>query len=196
MHDVLSDEALLERIRAGDKSACAACIERHSTGIYRLALRLTRDEPEAEDILQETFLQAFRSIDSFEGRSSLRTWLYRIAYNIVLMRRRDGKPALFLDLDLADEGATPVPTQLFDWCCLPEADFQTKEVQAELERAIDDLPETLRAVFLLRELEGLSTDECAASLGISTDVVKQRLHRARLWLRERLSGYFAERVRE
>ena len=196
MQKPLSDETLLDRIRQGDKSACDECIERHSPGVHRLALRLTQDESEADDVVQETFLQAFRAIDSFEGRSTVRTWLYRIAYNAVLMRRRDAKSAATSDLNLEDNGASPVPKQLFDWCCLPEEDFQTKEVQMELNRAINDLPETLRVVFVLRELEGLSTDECAASLDISIDVVKQRLHRARLRLRERLSGYFNERLGE
>jgi RNA polymerase sigma-70 factor (ECF subfamily) len=81
---------------------------------------------------------------------------------------------------------------LFDWCCLPEEDFQTSEARSELERAIAELPETLRAVFVLRELEGLSTDETAQVLNVSVANVKVRLHRARLWLRERLAGYFTE----
>ncbi len=145
-------------------------------------------------MVQETFLQAFKAIDSFEGRSGLGTWLYRIAYNTAMMHRRGRRPAVSLDED-PDDGAT-VPEQLYDWCCLPEQDLQTAEVRAELARAIASLPETLRAVFVLREQEGLSTEACAEALQISADVVKQRLHRARLRLRERLSAYFAERVQD
>jgi RNA polymerase sigma-70 factor, ECF subfamily len=189
-----ADQALLHRIRTGDKAACAECIEHYGPGLYRLALRLTRDQTEAEEVVQETFLQAFRAIDSFEGRAGLKTWLYRITYNTVMMRLRLDRPTDSLEDHLQDGEHTPVPEQLLDWCCLPEQDLQTAEVRAELERAMAELPDTLRTVFVLRELEGLSTQACAETLGLSADVVKQRLHRARLWLRERLSEYFAERV--
>jgi RNA polymerase sigma-70 factor (ECF subfamily) len=195
MGETISDAMLLDRIRAGDKAACAICIEQHGPRIYRLALRLTKDEAEAEDVVQETFLQAFKGIDSFEGRAGLLTWLYRIAYNAALMHRRRDHPTVSIDEQLREEEGLRVPEQLFDWCCLPEQDLQTEEVRTELERAIGELPEALRVVFVLRELEGLSTEEVAHTLELSTDVVKQRLHRARLWLRERLSGYFVERVR-
>lgn len=188
------EQELLRRIRAGDKSACAECIDAHAPGVYRLARRLMHDERDAEDLVQETFLQAFKAIDTFEGRSELRTWLYRITYNAALMRQRGQRPALSVEDTLQDNEGTPVPEQLLDWCCLPEQDFQTEEVRLQLEHAIHELPETLHAVFVLRELEGVSTQECAQALGISTDVVKQRLHRARMWLRERLSDYFAERI--
>lgn len=194
MIDMRFDQTLLERVRAGDKSACAECIEHYAPGVYRLALRLTHNEVDAEDVVQETFLNAFKNIDNFEGRSGIATWLYRIAYNIVLMRQRDKSATLSIEGEVCEDAGTTVPEQLFDWCCLPEKDFQTEEVRTTLEQAIRRLPETLRAVFLLRELEGLSTQEVAESLQISTDVVKQRLHRARLWLREHLSAYFVERA--
>lgn len=192
-NEAQSEAALLARIRAGDKSACAECVERHAPGLYRLALRLLGDEDEAEDVVQETFLNAFKAIDSFDGRSSLGTWLYRIAYNAALMRLRRWQPTL-VSVDepaLAEDGAE-LPRQLFDWCCLPEEDFEAAEARAELEAAIEELPEKLKAVFVLRELEGLSTEETAQALGLSLEAVKTRLHRARLWLRERLSGYFTE----
>ncbi|MFO7632749.1 MAG: sigma-70 family RNA polymerase sigma factor [Caldilinea sp.] len=191
--DEVGEQQLLERIKHGDKSACAECIDLHSTGVYRLALRMVSNPEEAEDIVQETFLNAFRTIDAFEGRSRLSTWLYRIAYNTAMMRLRRRQP-LYVSIDPLgpeeEEGVTPV--QLFDWCCLPEDDFQTSEARNELEHAIAELPETLRAVFVLREFEGLSTEETAQVLNISLSNVKVRLHRARLWLRERLSGYFTE----
>ncbi len=195
MAEPIPDSVLLDRIRAGDRAACALCIEQHGPRLYRLALRLTKHEAEAEDVVQETFLQAFKSIGSFEGRSGLLTWLYRIAYNAVLMHRRQTHPTVSIEDQLQEEVDTTIPEQLFDWCCLPEQDLQADEVRTELDRAIGDLPETLRVVFTLRELEGLSTEEVAQSLGLSAEVVKQRLHRARLWLRERLSAYFVERVR-
>ncbi|MEP7356009.1 MAG: sigma-70 family RNA polymerase sigma factor [Anaerolineales bacterium] len=196
MNDIEAERALLARIHQGDKAACAECIEAHSPGLYRLARRLTPTENDAEEVVQETFLSAFKAIDRFEGHASLSTWLYRIAHNAALMRLRRVEPeSVSVDTPALDADAVTVPRQLFDWCCLPESDYDTAEARQELEGAVHALPEKLRAVFVLRELEGLSTEATAAALDLSLEVVKTRLHRARLWLRERLSGYFAERVR-
>jgi RNA polymerase sigma-70 factor (ECF subfamily) len=193
MSDHATDQALYERIRAGDKSACAECIEIHSPAIYRLALRMLGNETEAEDVTQETFLNAFKSIDSFEWRAGLQTWLHRIAYNNVLMRLRKPRRETVSVEDLAEnEGLIETPRQLLDWCCLPEAEYATTEARAELARALNELPEKLRAVFVLRDLEEYSTEETATILAISTVAVKTRLHRARLALREQLADYFSE----
>ena len=188
------DEAdLIARLQAGDKAACAECIEIHSPMIYRVGLRLMGNEAEAEDVMQETFLNAFKAIDSFEGRSGLGTWLYRIAYNAAMMRLRKPSPhTVSVEETLAGETVTVVPRQLFDWCCLPEEDFASDEVRSELEQAIRELPESLKTVFMMRELEGFSTAETATTLNLSEGAVKVRLHRARLWLRERLTPYFTE----
>ncbi|MHB8628384.1 MAG: RNA polymerase sigma factor [Aggregatilineales bacterium] len=193
MTDLIQEQTLLQRIRAGDKAACTECIDLHGPGLYRLALRLVHDDKDAEDLVQETFLQAFQAIQNFEGRSELRTWLYRITYNQAMMRFRGQHATVSVD-DALEESGTVIPQQLTDWCCLPEPDFQTDEVRAQLEQAIRELPETLRAVFVLRQLEGVSTQDAAEMLNVSVEVVKQRLHRARLWLRERLSDYFVERM--
>jgi RNA polymerase sigma-70 factor (ECF subfamily) len=195
MTDHSDDVALLARIRAGDKSACAQCIEQHSPEVYRLALRLMHDEAEAEEVVQETFLRAFKGIEQFDGRAELRTWLYRIAYNTALMRHRRPEPELVSVDEASDpeEGAV-VPQALFDWCCLPEPEMDRAEVRAELESAIQAMPEKLRAVFVMRELEELSTEATALALDVSEEVVKTRLRRGRLWLRERLSQYFSGRA--
>ena len=194
MSEIVSDEDILSGIRSGDKSACALCIDKYGPSLYRLALRLMQNERDAEDVVQETFLNAFKSIDSFEGRSGLGTWLYRITYNNAMMRLRRPAPdtvSVDEELDGAEEGYT-VPQQFFDWCCLPEEDYDSEEVRLELEKAIGELSPSLSSVFILRELEGLSTRETAETLGVSEDVVKTRLRRARLQLREALSEYFAE----
>lgn len=195
MDDKTFETGLMERIRAGDKSACAECIEIHSPGIYRLALRLMRNEADAEEVVQETFLSAFKGIDRFDGRSGLRTWLFRIAYNAAMMRLRRGKPEEVSAEEAADpeDGAT-VPQALLAWRDLPEEELGKTEVREVLERAIRELPEKLRTVFVMRELEELSTGETAAALEISEDVVKTRLHRARFRLRENLAGYFARQA--
>lgn len=187
------EQDLVQRLRAGDKTACAECIELHAPDVYRLALRLTGHEADAEDVTQETFLNAFRAIDSFEWRAGLKTWLHRIAYNAAMQRlRRRPPPSVSVDAANGEEDEAPLPRELFDWCCLPEADFESAEARAELERAVRELPENLRLVFVLRELEELSTEETAAALGLTPQNVKVRLHRARLRLRERLASYFTE----
>ncbi len=186
------DRLLVERIRAGDRLACDECVRQHAPGIYRLALRLTRNEAEAEDVMQEAFLSAFKGIGQFDGRAELRTWLYRIAYNAALMRlRRARRDMVSLDEPGETEDGTPIPQQLYDWSRLPEQELQKTELRDEMERAIEALPEKLRVVFVLRELEELTTEETAQTLGIRVEAVKTRLHRARLWLRERLAGYLA-----
>lgn len=192
-----TDQELLARIRSGDKYACDECIRQHADGIYRLALRLTRNEADAEDSMQDAFLSAFKGIDRFDGRSSLRTWLYRIAYNAAIMRLRKRHPeVLSLDETVDRLDGTPLPEAFFDWSSLPQRELEKVEVREEMERAIRDLPEKLRAVFVMRELEEFSTEDTAKALGVSEEAVKTRLHRARLWLRERLTAYFTPYVPE
>ncbi|RPI30077.1 MAG: sigma-70 family RNA polymerase sigma factor [Chloroflexota bacterium] len=186
----------LEAVRAGDPSEFAKLIEAYSGPIYRLALRMLNNPQDAEDILQETFLKAYRHMGSFDGRSKISTWLYRIATNEALMHLRRKHPeAISIDEpgDPADEEQAPL--QIVDWCCLPEEELLSAEGRVLLDRAVDTLPHRLRVVFLLRDIEGLSTRETADVLGLSENAVKTRLSRARLRLREQLSTYYAERIR-
>lgn len=194
-----ADEAeLVEGLRAGDSAAYRRFVDLNSTNVYNLALKLLGDEQEAEDVLQETFLSAFRAIDRFEGRSRLSTWLYRIAYNASLMHlRKRGRMTTFsLDQPFGDEeqeGEAPT-RHLVDWSTVPDDQLLTAEARQEMDRAIAELPESLRSAFVLRDIQGLSGAETAEVLGITVQAVKNRLHRARLALRDRLSTYFAERV--
>jgi RNA polymerase sigma-70 factor (ECF subfamily) len=172
-------------------------VEEYSPKLYRLSLRMLEDPHEAEDALQDTFLQAFRGIDHFEGRSSLGTWLYRIATNQALMRLRRKEPqSVSVEEPLLRVDGDDVPLDLKDWCCLPEEDFMTAEAQSQLDRAISSLSGALRAVFVLRDIQGLSTADTAGVLDISEAAVKTRLMRARLHLRNSLSEYYNERLRE
>ena len=167
-------------------------VERHSSTVYNLALRLMNNPQEAEEVLQETFISAFRSLDRFEGRSRLGTWLYRIAYNAALMRLRKRELATSsIDEPLVNEEGESLPRQLIDWSSLPDDAVLGAELRSVLEQAVGMLPETLRTVFVLRDIEGLSTAETAEVLGLTETNVKVRLHRARLALRERLTAYFA-----
>jgi RNA polymerase sigma-70 factor (ECF subfamily) len=189
-------DALLRRLQSGDPLAFAQFVEENQSQVYNLALRMLNDPQEAEDVLQETFLNAYKALPGFEGRSSLSTWLYRIASNASLMRLRKKQPAtVSVDEPLVLDDGDSVPRQLVDWSNLPEDELLSNEARQVMDEAVTELPEALRIVFILRDLEGLSTAETGEVLGLSTGAVKTRLHRARLWLRERMSAYFAERMR-
>jgi len=188
-------EIRLDDLRSGDREAFAAMVDIYSPQLYRLALRMLGNPQEAEDVLQETFINAFRHMKQFEGRSQLSTWLYRIAANQALMRLRKHEPDMVsVDEPIELASGDSMPRQLKDWCCLPEAEFMTAEAQAQLDRAIGELSTALRTAFVLRDLQGLSTRETAEILDISESAVKTRLLRARLELRDKLSTYFGERV--
>jgi RNA polymerase sigma-70 factor (ECF subfamily) len=198
--DVENEAELLAGLRAGDARAYRRLVDLNSAPVYNVALKLLGDEQEAEDVLQETFLSAFEALDRFEGRSKLSTWLYRIAYNASLMRLRKRKQMTTFSLDRPlhdDDGdSMPEPRHLVDWSAVPDDRLLTAEARQEMDRAIAALPESLRAAFVLRDVQGLSGAEAAEILGISVQAVKNRLHRARLQLRDHLSSYFAERVEE
>ncbi len=194
MVDHTFKEFSVEALRAGDKAEFARLMDAYSTPIYRLALKMLADPQDAEDALQTTFLKAFQHIGEFEGRSSLSTWLYRIAANEALMLLRRRRPELPLDEDPEDGEAPPRPLRFADWGHLPEPELLSAESKKQFERAIQELPEKLRIVFLLRDMQGLSIKETSEALNLTETAVKTRLLRARLNLRETLSAYFAERL--
>ena len=166
--------------------------------IYRLGLKMLDDPQDAEDVLQETFIKAYRHLKTFDGRSSLSTWLYRIATNEALMMLRKRKtPSVSIDEPLeSSENESPLeePRQIVDWCCMPEEEMMSSEARAYMDQAVDQLSPTLRAVFVLRDIEGLSTEETSTVLNLSEAAVKTRLSRARMRLRELLTAYFGERM--
>ena len=192
---VSSAELSLEALRAGDREEFARLVDRYSGLIYRLGLKMMGNSQDAEDILQETFIKAYRHLKDFDGRSSLSTWLYRIATNEALMFLRRKRPQMVSVEDpRPDDDSMPEPLQIVDWCCIPEKELMSDEGRAYLDKAIEGLPGSLQVVFLLRDIEGLSTRETAEVLGLSEAAVKTRLSRARLQLREELSAYFGERL--
>ena len=155
------------------------------------------DAQDAEDVLQETFIKAFKALPTFEGRSSLSTWLYRIAVNEALMQVRQRRPGqVSIDEELETEDGEREPVQIIDLKAMPEDELLSTETRRVLDHAIHRLPVTLRSVFILRDIEGLSVKETAEALEVNEAVVKTRLLRARLWLREQLSTYFSERKME
>lgn len=196
-HHANITEVSLERLKAGDRAEFALMVDLYSVAIYRLAVRMLDDVRDAEDVLQETFIKAYQHIGGFDGRSKLSTWLYRIATNEALMSlRRRKMQTVLIDIPVEDEdGSIQEPLQIVDWTNLPEEELLSSETSAFLNQAIANLPESLRAAFLLREIEHLSTQETAQALEISEGAVKTRLSRARLLLRDALSFYYEERLK-
>jgi RNA polymerase sigma-70 factor (ECF subfamily) len=186
-----SEAALLDGLRAHEPDACTCMVKHFASLVYARALRMLADPDEAENVLQLTFIRACEKIDMFEGRSGLGTWLFRIATNEALMQLRREAPITTIDaLDTAIQ-PDDLPHNRQAWPIDPARAALDEELRAQLEAALATLPDGLRVVFVLRELQGLSTEEVAAALGLGESAVKVRLHRARLRLRELLAGYLA-----
>jgi RNA polymerase sigma-70 factor (ECF subfamily) len=185
--DVEGREAtLVQRCAAGDEVACAELVADHQRMVVQLALNLLGDRDEALDLSQEVFLQVFRTINRFRGQSSLRTWIYRIAVNQArnrhrFWRRRHRADQVSLDAHLAAHGDF-----LSEPGATPESLFVQKELAARLQHALDNLPFDQRTAIVLREIDGLSYEEIAFSLGVAVGTVKSRLTRARQALRVEL----------
>ncbi len=196
----MQNDISLELLITGDRAEFARLVDLYSSSIYRLGLKMLGNPQDAEDVLQNTFLNALTHLPSFEGRSSVATWLYRIAANEALMLIRKRKPEVSLERsDDVSEGESIEdlkPTQFTDWSALPEDELLSNEGKKLLDAAIQTLPESLRLVFVLRDIEGLSIKETADTLELTETNVKTRLLRARMFLRERLSAYYTERVHE
>lgn len=190
----MPDEISLTALQSGNRAEFARMLDAYSSPIYRLGLRMLGNPQDAEDVLQNTFLSALTHISDFEGRSSLQTWLYRIAANEALMLVRRKKPEVDLDSKEDKDESVLRPSQFVDWSPLPEDELLSGEGRQVLDRAISQLPEPLRIVFILRDVEDLSIRETAEALNLTETNVKTRLLRARLFLREQLSAYYGERL--
>jgi RNA polymerase sigma-70 factor (ECF subfamily) len=189
-----SDLQLVARLQQGDKTAFRELVRRHQDKVYRLALRLTRDEARAQDAMQDAFLQVYRKISQFQEQSAFTTWLYRITVNAALMRMRSEKRHRETSLEEAspqytEQGEIAEPVD--DWSSAVDDEAGNRELAVYAPQAIDELPDPYTADFVLRELEDLSTEEVAKILELTVPTVKTRLHRARLALRKAL----AERVK-
>lgn len=183
--DDATDEDLIQHVIAGDPRWCEVLVRRYNARLFRVALAIVKDDDLAEDVMQETYLRAFRSLHQFERRASLSTWLTRIAvHEAIARRRRHAREELGDGID--DELAGDVQPAWDD----PEVALQRVEMRRLLSTLVDRLPEPLRLVFVLREVEGMSGAEVADALGISEENVKVRLFRARAALRRDLNGSF------
>jgi RNA polymerase sigma-70 factor, ECF subfamily len=193
-----ADVDLLASLSRGEVGALKALAERYGSMIYRLAFGVTRNQADAEEVLQDVLLTLARKGGSFEGRSALGSWIYRITTNAALNKRRGKRPELETSLEellptfKADGHRAGDRTYILaDWSQNPEEELLSAERRRVLERAIDRLPDHYRAVLVLRDVEELTNEEVAALLDESVSSVKSRLHRARMVLREELTRVFA-----
>jgi RNA polymerase sigma-70 factor (ECF subfamily) len=192
------DDELVARARARDLSAFETLVERHEERLYRVAMRLLRNENDAQEVLQDALVSAWQNLDSFAGRAQFGSWIYRVTVNaaLMLLRSRRRRPTVSVEemtpaaLDAAVSASASHLGSTSDWSKRPDEQLQSGELKQHVEVAVDTLPEGLRLVFVLRDVEGLSTEETADVLGISVPNVKTRLHRARLALREAIGEYF------
>jgi RNA polymerase sigma-70 factor (ECF subfamily) len=195
----LADERnLVERAKSGDQSAFRAIMEQNNQRLYRVARAVMKDDTEAEDVVQETYLRAFFNLSKFRGESSLTTWLTRIALNEALGRKRKQRAMVTLE---TVETAQQTSAQIIQFPAMntetdPERSAAQNEIQRLLERAMDALPEPFRVVFVMRDVEEMSIEETAFHLGIRPQTVKTRLHRARRLLRQSLDGELASTLKE
>ena len=187
---VTSELACLEAMKRGEPGCVGQFFDAWGDRLYGLAWRLLGDPAAAEDVVQEAFLKLMAGAGRIEGRASLATWLYRVVYNAAMDRLRVQKREVPVPEE-GDEAAPPMPSLLVDLRLSPEAMLRDTELRNALEAAIATLPTSLRAAFLLRDVEGLSTAEAAEALDLTEVNLKVRLHRARLLLRERLSEFVA-----
>lgn len=188
---VFDESQLLAKAREGDRNAFNELVSRYSRKIYRLAKHITQNDEDAEDVLQETFLKAYEHLGDFHGQSKFYTWIVRIAVNESLMKLRKRKSDRTVPLDEPlDTGEDTVVREIAVWEDDPEQQYSREELARILQDAIESLRPSFRTVFVLRDIEELSTEETAEALGISVPAVKSRLLRARLQLREKLSRFF------
>ena len=185
---------LVQAAKGGDVSAFEDLVKRYDRNVFRIAQHITQNREDAEDVVQDAFLKAYQNLGQFQGQSKFYTWLVRIAVNEALMRLRRRRPErmVSLDEDVNTEDDS-VPREVADWSPNPEQQYSQAELKDILTRTIQGLPPSFRTVFVLRDVEGLSTEEAAEALDLSIPAVKSRLLRARLQLRERLSRYFQKR---
>jgi RNA polymerase sigma-70 factor (ECF subfamily) len=189
-----SDEELVARARQKDFAAFEELLDRYEDKVFRLAYRFVRNETEAKEILQDTFLSIWRKLDTFKGDAQFSSWVYRVAANAALMRLRAQRRHPEISTEELPIGyldrVGQLPAVGENWAKRPDDQLQSEELRRHIQAAVDALPELYRTIFLIRDVEGLSTEETAEVLGISVPTVKTRLHRARIALRDAIGHYF------
>jgi RNA polymerase sigma-70 factor (ECF subfamily) len=186
-----NETPFLDKARSGDIAAFSKLVEKYEGKIFRLARHITNSQEDAEDVLQETFLKAYEHLGEFQGNSKFYTWIVRIAVNESLMKLRKRKSDRSVSLDeQIDTGEDVIAREIAVWEDNPEDQYSQQELRDILDEAIASLPPIFRSVFVLRDIEELSSEETAQMLNLTVPAVKSRLLRARLKLREKLTRYF------
>lgn len=185
------DTALVQSVRSGDISAFEQLVRKYDRKLFRIALNITHNIEDAQEVVQTAFFKAYTNLDRFEANAKFLTWLTRIAVNEALTKlRRLRSQGREVSLDSENSNGEFVPSDFSDWHPNPEQLYSHSEFRELLGKALDQLSPALRVVFVLRDMQGLSYVDTAAVLKLETTAVKSRLHRARLQLREKLSNYF------
>ncbi|MDP4116031.1 MAG: sigma-70 family RNA polymerase sigma factor [Bacteroidota bacterium] len=184
------EKLLISLAKSGDKAALAELVKLYESTIYNFAFKICRDKEKAENIMQETFYSMIKSLNQFEGDSKLSTWLYRIVSNHCLMGARKLKSSNFVSLDEIEDDENNVKELAVDWDSIPFKSTENDELKKILDDSIKKLHPDYRVVFLLRDVEGLSTEETASILELTVPAVKSRLHRARAFLRNDINEAF------
>lgn len=190
-----SDMDLLRQIQKGDESALQEFLRRFQAKIYGLSVRMLRHSQDAEEVLQDVALTVFQKAGTFKGEAAVSSWVYRITVNACLMKIRKRPKVQSIPLEeelgpaMSEEGMIAEPEPVADWTAVPRDELERKELAARIEEAVAELPPEYRAVFVLRDVEGLSAEEACQVLNLSLPALKSRLHRARLFLRKKLADY-------
>jgi RNA polymerase sigma-70 factor, ECF subfamily len=187
------DFELIQAINAGDAELFPELVRRYERKLYNFGMRMCRDVRDTEDMVQDTFINVFKYLKDFRYETKFKNWLYRIATSTCLKKKRKSKYApereLSLDDFIPDEKAE-IPVQVPGWASIPLDQLLNEELSAVINEGVASLPEKYRLVLVLRDMEGFSTAETAQVLGLTTENIKVRLHRARLFLREKLKTYY------
>lgn len=187
------DTELVRAINAGRTERFPELVKRYEQKLYNFGRRMCRDESDAEDLVQDTFLNVYRYLKDFRYETKFKNWLYRVAANTALKKRRRSRfglePTLPLE-ELAEHEEAAAPVEVPEWARMPLEQVLNEELMGILHQAIWSLPEKYRIVAILRDIEEFSTEDTAQILNLSPANVKVRLHRARLFLKDKLKGYF------
>lgn len=188
--EAVTDAQLIEMFLKGSEESFEELIGRYETKAYNLAMRLTRNEEDAREVLQDVFVTLYRKLGSFQGKSAFSSWLYRITVNAAFMKIRKRKTQVALSVDDVYPQVVQAHVAENEYENRADSMYESKELRLALEKAISKLPEDYKAVFVLRDVDGLSSQEVSEILSLSIPAVKSRLHRSRLMLRRRLKHLY------
>jgi len=188
-----SDQDLIQRLQAGDDRALAELADKYSTKIYQLAFRYLRNKEDAEEVTQDVLMKVYRKVDAFRGDAALSSWIYRITFNAAMSRLRTARYQRSQDearqSDVEGQSSIPAPAEVADWSNMADEHVLRSQLRRRVLRAILALPAIYRAPVVLRDLQGMSTEEASAMLRVKDQTLKSRLHRGRLILRKQLADF-------